>query len=82
MNGALERYTEIGIGSPGLGTYGFQAPEARNATLLRSLDQRCDIYTLGATLYQLLTGCDYTYILDTADSEIPLEAALKGVCSD
>ena len=44
--------------------------------------QRCDIYTLGATLYQLLTGFDLTNILETVDSEIPLEQTLKGVCSD
>lgn len=82
LNGALERYTETGDGSPGLGTFGFQAPEARNPVLVRSLDQRCDIYTLGATLYQLLTGFDFADILETADSEIPLEQSLKGVCSD
>ena len=76
------RYTETGIGSPGLGTFGFQAPEARNPAMLRSLDQRCDIYTLGATLYQLLTGFDFADILETAESEIPLEQSLKGVCSD
>lgn len=81
-NGVLERYTETGMGSPGLGTFGFQAPEARNPAMLRSLDQRCDIYTLGATLYQLLTGFDFAEILETAESEIPLEKSLKGVCSD
>ena len=82
INGVLERYTETGAGSPGLGTFGFQAPEARNPALLRNLDQRCDIYTLGATLYQLLTGFDFADILETAESEIPLEQSLKGVCSD
>ncbi len=82
INGVLERYTETGAGSPGLGTFGFQAPEARNPALLRKLDQRCDIYTLGATLYQLLTGFDFADILETAESEIPLEQSLKGVCSD
>lgn len=82
INGIIERYTETGAGSPGLGTFGFQAPEARNPTHLRSLDQRCDIYTLGATLYQLLTGFDFADILETAESEIPLEQTLKGVCSD
>lgn len=82
INGQLERYSETGSGNPGLGTFGFQAPEARNPSMVKSLDQRCDIYTLGATLFQLLTGFDMRDILETDDSEIPLEFALKGVCSD
>lgn len=82
MSGQLERFSEIGGGSPGLGTFGFQAPEARNPAMLKKLDQRCDIYTLGATLFQLLTGFDMTDILETENSEIPLERALKGVCSE
>ncbi|MBR5509968.1 MAG: hypothetical protein IKV59_07930 [Lachnospiraceae bacterium] len=82
LNGQMESYTETGSGSPGLGTFGFQAPEARNTVMLKNLDQRCDIYTLGATMYQLLTGFDLTDLLEDADSEIPLEASLKGVCSD
>lgn len=82
MRGQLERFSETGSGSPGLGTFGFQAPEARNPAMLKNLDQRCDIYTLGATLFQLLTGFDMVDILETNDSEIPLERALKGVCSE
>ena len=81
-DGRTEKYTETGEGSPGLGTFGFQAPEARNPVLLKNLDKRCDIYTLGATMYQLLTGFDYTELLETPDSEIPLERSLKGACSD
>lgn len=80
--GRVERYNEIGSGSPGLGTFGFQAPEARNQAMLKNLDQRCDIYTLGATMFQLLTGFEMADILETEDSEIPLKWALKGVCSD
>lgn len=82
MNGWDEKYSETGDGSPGVGTFGFQAPEARNNAMIKRLDQRCDIYTLGATLYQLLTGFDMTDILATEDSEIPLQESLKGVCSD
>lgn len=82
VNGQTERYSETGDGSPGLGTFGFQAPEARNNAMIKNLDQRCDIYTFGATMYQLLTGFDMADILETEDSEIPLEKSLKSVCSD
>jgi serine/threonine protein kinase len=81
-NGRPQRFSETGSGSPGLGTFGFQAPEARNPAMLKNLDQRCDIYTLGATLFQLLTGFDMPDILATEDSQIPLGQALKGVCSE
>lgn len=80
--GKDERYNETGEGSPGLGTFGFQAPEARNSAMIKNLDQRCDIYTLGATLYQLLTGFDMADILASEDSEIPLKKSLEGISSD
>ena len=82
IDGRSERINETGNGSPGLGTFGFQAPEAHNPAMLKNLDQRCDIYTLGATLFQLLTGFDMADILETQDSEIPLEKALRDVCSE
>ena len=82
IRGQIERYSETGNGSPGLGTFGFQAPEARNSAMIKNLDQRCDIYTLGATMYQLLTGFDMAEILETEDSEIPLKETLGGVCSE
>lgn len=82
IDGRSERINETGSGSPGLGTFGFQAPEAHNPAMLKNLDQRCDIYTLGATLFQLLTGFDMADILETQDSEIPLEKALRDVCSE
>ena len=81
VNGQPERYCETGDGSPGLGTFGFQAPEARNNAMIKNLDQRCDIYTFGATMYQLLTGFNMADILATEDSEIPLEETLNNVCS-
>lgn len=82
LSGQTERYTETGSGSPGLGTFGFQAPEARNPVLIKNMDQRCDIYTFGATIYQLLTGFELTDLLETEEAEIPLKASLKGICSD
>ncbi|WP_026522724.1 protein kinase domain-containing protein [Butyrivibrio sp. VCB2001] len=80
--GQMQEVTETGMGSPGLGTFGFQAPEARNSALIKALDRRCDIYTIGATMYQLLTGFDFADILADEDSEIPLEESLKGIVSD
>lgn len=82
MNGQYERFNETKSGSPGLGTFGYQAPEARNPAMLKNLDQRCDIYSLGATMFQLLTGFDMADILEAEDSEIPLEKVLKGICSN
>src|SRR5207249_3089059 len=46
-------------GTPGTGTWGFKAPEMNpERGELRRLDQRVDVYALGATLFYLLTGLD------------------------
>ena len=48
-----------GYGSPGLGTWGYKAPETNpQEGRLGQLDQRVDVYALGATLFHLLTGED------------------------
>ena len=45
------------LGSPGTGTWGFKPPEMNpNNKMLSKLDQRVDVYTLGVTVYHLLTG--------------------------
>lgn len=51
--------SNLNCGTPGTGTHGFKAPEMdplRNR--LRHLDDRVDIYALGANLFYLLTGLD------------------------
>jgi serine/threonine protein kinase len=59
----------------GLGTPHFMAPEQfRNA---KDADIRCDVYSLGATLYQLVTG-----ELPFKSSGGPLDAWMKKVQND
>jgi serine/threonine-protein kinase len=51
---ALDEDVSMTQSGTGLGTPLYMAPEqARSA---KSVDQRCDIYALGATLYHMLTG--------------------------
>lgn len=56
-------YTQDSYGSPGVGTVGYRAPEMNEDKYL--IDERVDIYSLGATMYHLLTGIalnEYTRI--------------------
>lgn len=55
-----------------VGTPGYMAPEMQNDTC--NLDNRTDIYTIGTTMYSLLTGQDLTE-LDSVNSwmNIPVE---------
>src|SRR5262249_427890 len=75
----LVKETEADLGltrtEGGLGTPHFMAPEQfRNA---KSADIRCDIYSLGATLYNLVTG-----ELPFASSRGPLDAWKKKINND
>lgn len=55
--GTAIHYDE-GISSACAGTYGYAAPEQLTLGAGQKADQRCDIYGLGATLFQMLTGCN------------------------
>lgn len=62
-----------GAGSPGLGTWGYKAPEMNpEMGMLSRLDARVDIYALGVTLFHLLTGEDPSKFPNEY-GEVPLE---------
>lgn len=69
-----------GYGSPGLGTPGYKAPEMGDQSLVSKLDQRVDVYTLGATLYHLLTGDDLSKGVHKEYGPIPIENLKKFGC--
>ncbi len=54
---AFLRYQEAQKACAG-GTWGYAAPEQFEANCGRTVDERSDIYGLGATLFHMLTGCD------------------------
>jgi serine/threonine protein kinase len=75
----LVKETEADLGltrtEGGLGTPHFMAPEQFRSA--KQADVRCDIYSLGATLYNLVTG-----ELPFASSRGPLDAWMKKVNND
>lgn len=67
-----------GFGSAGLGTWGYKAPEMDPTRgLLGNLDQRVDIYAIGATLYHLLTGDDLSKAPHKEYERIPVNNLKK-----
>lgn len=66
-----------GKGSPGLGTYGYRAPEmGGGSSELSSLDQRVDIYALGATIFHLLICKSLLTVVKNEFDRLPVEMLL------
>lgn len=72
-NGDTITYDELG--SPGLGTVGYRAPEALIDPY--RVDERVDIYSLGATMYHLLTGTQLNIIMENEYDRIPIDNLRK-----
>lgn len=71
-----------GFGVKGLGTRGYRAPESITGSGMTDiLDQRVDIYTLGATMMHLLVGGHINDLIDERTELLKLEL-LDGKCSD
>ncbi len=52
------RYREGGAECRCAGTKGYAAPEQLEGSTWKLVDERCDVYGLGATLFHMLTGCN------------------------
>lgn len=71
-----------GVGSPGLGTWGYKPPEMNPENhMLSRLDGRVDVYALGVTLFQLLTGEDPVKFSEEY-GVVPLEKLKEVGCTE
>ena len=71
-----------GCGSAGVGTWGYKAPEMNNPSKLSKLDGRVDIYSLGASMYHMLTGENLSLTLKDEYGKIPVENLKKFGCTE
>lgn len=62
-----------GCGSAGVGTWGYKAPEMNNPSKLAKLDNRVDIYSLGASMYHMLTCENLSLTLKDEYGKIPVD---------
>lgn len=62
-----------GCGLAGVGTWGYKAPEMNNPSKLAKLDRRVDIYSLGASMYHMLTGENLSLTLKDEYERIPVD---------
>lgn len=71
-----------GCGVAGVGTWGYKAPEMNNPSKLSKLDRRVDIYSLGASMYHMLTGENLSITLKDEYGKIPLDNLKRFGCTD
>ena len=65
-------------GSAGVGTFGYKPPEFRGGTAaLSKLDERADIYSLGATLFHLLLCRPLSEVLEKEDTPLPIHKLVE-----
>ena len=73
-----ETYSNLdNSGIPGCGTFGYMPIEMCESEQLKSLDNRADIYTIGATMYSLLSGKDPLDDVEGATQRIPVDKLLE-----
>lgn len=64
-------------GIPGCGTYGYMPREMCENEELKRLDNRADIYTIGATMYSLLSGKNPLDDVEGVTQRIPVDKLLE-----
>ena len=74
--GSGDEALRTGAGSV-VGTLGYLAPEQARGEPAEEVDERADVYSIGAMLYELLAGCKP---YDTHDGPRPAHAVLHELC--
>lgn len=67
--------TNDDLGNPGVGTIGYQAQEVSKNCY--AIDERVDIFSLGAVLFYLLTGIKPSTIITQVEERLPVEELKK-----
>ena len=71
IDGEINTVTNDDLGNPGVGTVGYQAQEVEKNCY--TIDERADIFSLGAILFYLLTGIKPSKIITKVDERLPVE---------
>lgn len=75
LNEELITQTDNKWGSPGLGSAGYIAPESE--ALSNKIDERVDVFTLGATMFNLLTGIKPNEVRQKSHNRLPINEILE-----